>query len=87
MMYHAITFGPSNENRYWNYHTYHATQFNAEQWCLNQLPIAGTFGYVIIEEENDSWAVIEEFGTENTSVSTCFIGKYSIQPSPKLVFV
>jgi hypothetical protein len=53
------------------------------------MPIAGTFGYVVIEETEDSWEVVDELGAPSNAVSiSCHrLGTYSVQPAAKLVMV
>lgn len=87
-MFHAISFGRIyGSDQYWNHHTFHSTQLAAERWALDQMPIAGTFGYVVIRESDNSWEVVDEIGAVNVSISPAPIGGFSVQPSPRLVLV
>ena len=93
--YICITFGSANYNstdgvpRWWNIQESFETQRAAERCGLNQMPIAGTFGYVVIEEGEDYWDVVDELGAPANAVSiTCNrLGTYSVQPAPQLVLV
>lgn len=90
--YICISFGPSEDvarNGWWNRKEYFTTQRQAEKCGLDQMPIAGTFGYVVIEETEDSWDVVDELGAPANAVSiTCNrLGTYSIQPAANLVMV
>jgi hypothetical protein len=88
----CITFGPAEDsvrNGWWNRKEYFDTQRAAEKCGLNQLSIAGTFGYVVIEETEDSWEVVDELGAPENAVSiSCDrLGTFKIQPAPQLVLV
>ena len=81
----AISFGP-NGNEFWNQITYHSTQRAAERWGLEQMPIAGVFGYVVIESKKNSWRVVDEIGAPNVSI-TQVSSFFSVQPAPRLQLV
>ena len=81
----AISFGP-NGNQFWNQITHHSTQRAAERWGLEQMPIAGVFGYVVIESGKDSWRVVDEIGAPNVSI-TQVSSFFSVQPAPRLQLV
>jgi len=87
----CITFGPSeNVDRFgwWNRKERFPTQRQAEKCGLDQLCIAGTFGYVVIEEGKDFWKVVDELGAPEHAVSiTANHFTYSVQRSPKLQLV
>jgi hypothetical protein len=90
--YICITFGPSEDVSrlgWWNRKQRFDTQRAAEKCGLNQLSIAGTFGYVVIEEGEDFWEVVDECGApaHAVSISCNNTGTYSIQPAPQLVLV
>jgi hypothetical protein len=53
------------------------------------MPIAGVFGYVIIEEGEDFWDVVDELGAPANAVSiSCDrLGTFSVQPAPQLQLV
>lgn len=90
--YICISFGPSEDvarNGWWNRKEYFTTQRQAEKCGLEQMPIAGTFGYVVIEETEDSWDVVDELGAPAHAVSiTCNrLGTYSVQPAKQLEMV
>jgi hypothetical protein len=88
----CITFGPSDDvarNGWWNRKQRFNTQRQAERCGLDQLSIAGTFGYVVIEEGKDYWEVVDELGAPDDAVSiSCNrVGTFSIQPAPQLTLV
>ena len=88
----CITFGPSEDsvrNGWWNRKEYFETQRSAERCGIEQMPIAGTFGYVVIEEGEDYWEVVDELGAPSNAVSiTCNrLGTFSVQPAPQLTLV
>jgi len=87
--YICISFGPSEDvtrNGWWNRKEYFTTQRQAEKCGLEQMPIAGTFGYVVIEETEDSWKVVDEMGLSGASLTASHF-TYSVQPAPQLVLV
>jgi hypothetical protein len=87
----CITFGPSDDvarNGWWNRKERFSTQRQAERCGIEQMPIAGTFGYVVIEETEDSWEVVDELGAPAHAVSITAKGfTYQVQPAPALVLV
>ncbi len=88
----CITFGPSDDvarNGWWNRKQRFETQRQAEKCGLEQLCIAGTFGYVVIEEGKDFWQIVDELGApaHAVSISCNRLGTYSIQPAPKLQLI
>ena len=85
-IYHAITFGPSGDpNKYWNHITHHSTQKAAERWALDNKCVGGILGYVVIEEGEDFWDIVDEMGTENLKISTSRLGQFKIQPKNLMV--
>ena len=86
-MYHAITFGYADSNSYWNHVTHHGTQKAAERWALDNKIVGGILGYVVIEEGEDFWDIIDEMGTEKASISCSPLGQFKVQPSPKFQIV
>ena len=89
--YITITFGPRNDepNMFYNERTFWDRQSQAEKWGLKSLSIAGCFGYVVIEEGEDWWEVVDELGAPShaVSISCDRLGTFSVQPAPKLVLV
>ena len=89
--YICITFGPRNDepNMFYNERTFWDRQSQAEKWGLKSLSIAGCFGYVVIEEGEDWWEVVDELGApaHAVSISCDRLGTFSVQPAPKLVLV
>ena len=89
--YTTITFGPRNDDpsQFYNERTFWDRQSQAEKWGLQSLSIAGCFGYVVIEETEDSWEVVDECGApvNAVSISCDRFCTFSVQPAPKLVLV
>lgn len=89
--YITITFGPRNDDpsQFYNERTWWDRQSQAEKWGLQSLSIAGCFGYVVIEETEDSWEVVDELGAPSNAVSiSCDrLGTFSVQPAPQLQLV
>jgi len=87
----CITFGPRNDDpaQFYNERTWWDRQKQAEQWGLKSLSIAGCFGYVVIEETEDSWEVVDELGAPShcTTISCDRLGTFTVQPSPALLGV
>jgi hypothetical protein len=83
----CITFGPSDDvarNGWWNRKERFSTQRAAERCGIEQMPIAGTFGYVVIEEGEDFWEIVDEIGLAGASVAAKGF-TYVVSPAPKLV--
>jgi hypothetical protein len=87
-MYVLLTFGSNQQKatHWWNNQERFETQRSAESAGINCMPIAGTFGYVVIEETEDTWKVVAELTPPNVSIS-CKSPFYSIQPAPQLTLV
>ena len=91
--YVCITFGPRSDDpaQFWNERTFWDRQSQAEKWGLKSLSIAGTFGYVVIEDGEDSWKIVDELGAPSHAVSVSAEYKggvtYSVQPAPVLLGV
>ena len=87
----CITFGPQSDDpgQFWNERTFWNRQSLAEKWGLKSLSIAGCFGYVVIEDAEDSWEVVDELGAPShaVSISCDRLGTYSVQPAPALLGV
>lgn len=87
----CISFGPSEDvarNGWWNRKQRFNTQRAAERCGLEQMPIAGTFGYVVIEEDKDWWKVVDELGAPEHAVSIGYKNySYFVKPAPQLQFV
>ena len=85
----CITFGPRNDDptQFYNERTWWDRQSQAEKWGLSSLSIAGCFGYVVIEETEDSWEVVDECGAPQHAVTIdCDrLGTFNIQPNLQLV--
>ena len=91
MNYICITFGPTlaDPNYWWNDKERFSTQRAAERYGIEKMPIAGTFGYVVIEETEDSWKVVDERGAPEHAVSIHqdAHGTFHVQPAPQLMMV
>ena len=91
----CITFGSANYTstdgtpRWWNERSTWSTQRRAERYGVASMPIAGTFGYVVIEETEDSWQVVDELGAPEHAVSIHqdAHGDFHVQPAPQLMMV
>ena len=87
--YICISFGPSDDvarNGWWNRKERFSTQRAAERCGLDQMPIAGTFGYVVIREMEDEWEIVDEIGLAGASVTATRFS-YLVQPAPQLQLV
>jgi hypothetical protein len=91
MTYVTITFGPRSDDpaQFWNERTFWDRQSQAERQGLQSLSIAGCFGYVVIEDAEDSWEIVDELGApaHAVSISCDRLGTYSVQPAPQLLGV
>jgi hypothetical protein len=87
----CISFGPANNNsqQWYNERSTWSTQRRAERYGLASMPIAGTFGYVVIEETEDAWKVVDECGAPEHAVSIHqdAHGDFHVQPAPQLMMV
>ena len=87
----CISFGPANNNsqQWYNERSTWSTQRRAERYGLASMPIAGTFGYVVIEETEDAWKVVDELGAPEHAVSIHqdAHGDFHVQPAPQLMMV
>ena len=87
--YICISFGPAEDvarNGWWNRKERFATQREASKCGLSQMPIAGTFGYVVIEEGEDFWEIVDEIGLQGASVEARHY-TYQVKPAEKLELV
>jgi hypothetical protein len=85
----CITFGPSEDVArlgWWNRKERFDTQRQAERCGIEQMPIAGTFGYVVIREMEDEWEIVDEMGLAGASVEAKGFS-YVVSPAPSLVLV
>jgi hypothetical protein len=85
----CIAFGPSEDVArlgWWNRKERFSTQRAAERCGLDCLSIAGTFGYVVIEEGEDFWEIVDEIGLAGASV-TAKRFTYVVSPAPALQLV
>lgn len=87
--YICISFGPSEDVArlgWWNRKERFTSQRAAERCGLDQMPIAGTFGYVVIRETEDSWEIVDEIGTAGASIEAKGF-TYVVSPAPQLQLV
>ena len=88
----CITFGPSDDvarKGWWNRKQRFDAVDEAKQCGRRQLSQPGTFGYVVIEEGEDWWEIVDELGAPAYAVSiTCNrLGTFKIEPAPELSLV
>lgn len=87
--YLCITFGPAEDferNGWYNQKERFSSKRAAMRKGLDSLCIGGCLGYVVIEEGEDWWEVIDESGTENATI-TAKRFTFTVQPAPKLQLV
>jgi len=90
--YITISFGPSEDVErlgWWNRKERFDNFSEAKQNGRQQLSNPGTFGYVVIEEGEDWWDVVDELGAPASAVSiSCNrLGTFKVQPAPQLTLV
>ena len=87
----CITFGPSDNvarNGWWNRKERFFNLNDAKQNGRQQLSQPGTFGYVVIEEGEVFWEVVDELGAPADKVSiTAKAFTYVVSPAPQLTLV
>jgi len=87
----TISFGPSEDVArlgWWNRKERFDDLNDAKQCGRKQLSQPGTFGYVVIEEGEDFWEVVDELGAQSSAVSiTAKRFTYSVQPAQELTLV
>jgi len=87
--YITISFGPSEDVArlgWWNRKERFYDLEEAKQNGRQQLSNPGTFGYVVIEEGEDFWEVVDELGAAGASIEAKRF-TYSVQPAPQLILV
>ena len=85
--YLAIAFGPSDTpGLYWNRKFWaDGDKYDAIKFGREQLSKPGTFGYVVIEDTEDSWEIVDELGAPENAVSVGAHGyTYFVEPAKKL---
>jgi hypothetical protein len=83
----TISFGPS-EDGWFNHKERFDNLYDAKQYGRRQFSQPGTFGYVVIEEGEDFWEVVDELGAPVDHVSvTAKRFTYSVQPVEEPQFV
>jgi hypothetical protein len=88
----CITFGPSDDvvrDGWWNRKQRFDAVDDAKQCGRQQLSQPGTFGYVVIEEGEDWWEVVDELGApaHAVSISCNRLGTFKVEPAPELILV
>ena len=88
----CITFGPAEDvarDGWFNRKERFDALDDAKQCGRQQLSQPGTFGYVVIEEGEDWWDVVDELGAPANAVSiSCNrLGTFKVQPAPQLTLV
>ena len=83
-----ITFGPAEDvkNGWYNCKERFSSKRAAIRKGLDSLCIAGCFGYVVIEDGEDFWEIVDESGTENATITAKHF-TFIVQPAPQLVLV
>jgi hypothetical protein len=84
--YICISFGPAEDvarNGWWNRKERFYTLSEASNCGREQMPNAGTFGYVVIEEGEDFWEIVDEIGTSGASIAAKSF-TYVVSPAPSL---
>jgi hypothetical protein len=83
----TISFGPS-ESGWFNRKERFDNLNDAKQCGRRQLSQPGTFGYVVIEEGEDFWEVVDELGAPIHKVSvTSERFNYYVQPTQELQLI
>ena len=87
----TISFGPSDDiarTGWFNRKERFDNLDDAKQCGRRQLSQPGTFGYVVIEEGEDFWEVVDELGAPANAVSvTATRFTYSVQPAQELQLI
>ena len=88
--YLLITFGPAEDverNGWYNCKERFNSKRAAIRKGLDSLCIAGCFGYVVIEDGEDWWEIVDESGTENATITATKRFTFQVSPAPKLQLV
>lgn len=84
--YRVIGFGESDHG-FWNYPAFCSTIGYAVGLFNGLKEDPEVDGAVLIRVNHETWEVIDEFGTENTSVVYGPLGNFTVKRAPKLQFV
>lgn len=84
--YRVIGFAAS-ENGFWNQPAFCSTIGYAVGIFNAHKEDPETDGAVLIRVNHETWEVIDEFGTENTSIVYGPLGTFRVERAPKLQFV
>lgn len=84
--YRVIGFG-SNGIGFFNEPTFCSSLGYAQGFFKGHLADPEMDGAVLIKVDHETWQVIDEFGTENTSIVYGPLGGFKVERAPKLVMV
>ena len=84
--YRVIGFGET-ENGFFNEPAFCSSLGYAQGFFKGHMNDPEMDGAVLIKVDHETWEVIDEFGTENTSVVYGPLGIFKVQRAPKLVMV
>ena len=84
--YRVIAFG-DYEHGFYNRPLFVSNKQAAYNEYQNFIADPEVDGCVLIEVQHENWRVIEEFGTEDTSVIYGPLGNFKVAKAPKLVMV
>ena len=84
--YRVIGFGET-ENGFFNQFAFCSTIGYAQGFFKGHLADPEMDGAVLIKVDHETWEVIDEFGTENTSVVYGPLGTFKVERAPELVMV
>ena len=85
----CISFGPAEDvarNVWWNRKERFYTLSKASKCGCEQMSNPGTFGYVVIEEGEDFWKIVDEIGIAGASIAAKGF-TYVVSPAPALQLV
>jgi len=86
----CVYFGGGQSDKWWSITARgFATAKQAEKHGLFMMPTAGVFGFVVIAEGDNWWQVRDDLSIlpPNASVSLDHLGRFDVQPAPRLVMV
>lgn len=84
--YRIVAFG-YDDQRFFNRPLYKATKQLAYMSYQNCVADCDFDGAVLIEVTDDTWEVIERFGTEGYSIACGPHGNFKVEKAPKLVLI
>jgi len=86
VLYKVIGFG-NNEHGFFNEKSVSSNINFAYGFYQAHVADANCTGAVIIKQDHESWQIVEEFGTENMSITCGNFMSFSVSKAPKLVMV